>query len=367
MTTTLSETPSSVAQSTDAYRAAGVDLDAANAVVGIAKKAAHSTRQPWGALSSIGGFSGGFVIPEGYKQPVLLAACDGVGTKLALAAECNDYSTVGIDLVAMSVNDLIVSGGQPLVFLDYVATGKLDLMALETLLDGVAEGCRQSGCQLVGGETAEMPGFYAEGHVDVAGFCVGVVEADRQLPKKQALTEGDVVIGLVSNGLHSNGYSLARHILAQQNIALSYTPPGWGQTPSKTIGKALLEPTKIYVKPVLEALNQYPQAIKAMAHITGGGLTDNIPRVLPDTLAVELNPTTWEKPPIMNWLQQQAQLDDATVFHTWNGGIGYVLIVSAAEANDVMQCLEQADVSLAPRVIGSVVPKSDNKPSVSYV
>ena len=354
-------------RSTDAYRAAGVDLDAANAVVGIAKKAAQTTRQPWGALSAIGGFSGGFVIPEGYKKPVLLAACDGVGTKLALAAECNDYSTVGIDLVAMSVNDLIVSGGQPLVFLDYVATGKLDLTALETLLDGVAEGCRQSGCQLVGGETAEMPGFYAEGHVDVAGFCVGVVEADRQLPNKIALIPGDVVIGLVSNGLHSNGYSLARHILTQQTIALSHTPDSWSETPSKTIGQALLEPTKIYVKPVLEALTQYPQAIKAMANITGGGLTDNIPRVLPEALAVELIPSTWEKPSVMAWLQAQAQLDDATVFHTWNGGIGFVLIVEASEAEAIISTLQKADASLSPRVIGSVVNNIGNGPRVSYV
>jgi phosphoribosylaminoimidazole synthetase len=230
-------------------------------------------------------------------------------------------------------------------------------------LDGVAEGCRQSGCQLVGGETAEMPGFYAEGHMDVAGFCVGVVEADRQLPNKQALTAGDVVIGLLSNGLHSNGYSLARHILAEHAISLTHTPTGWNQT----VGESLLEPTKIYVKPVLEALNQYPQAIKAMAHITGGGLTDNIPRVLPETLAVELSPSTWEKPSIMAWLQQQAQLDDATVFHTWNGGIGFVLIVEASEAEAVISTLQKADTSLSTRIIGSVVNKVSNGPIVSYV
>ncbi|MDH4378338.1 MAG: phosphoribosylformylglycinamidine cyclo-ligase [Vampirovibrionales bacterium] len=359
MTTVLSETP----HSADAYRAAGVDLDAANAVVGIAKKSAQTTRQPWGALSSIGGFSGGFVIPEGYKKPVLLAACDGVGTKLALAGECKDYSTVGIDLVAMSVNDLVVSGGQPLVFLDYVATGKLDLAALETLLESVAEGCRQSGCQLIGGETAEMPGFYAEGHVDVAGFCVGVVEATHQLPNLSALKPGDAVIGLRSNGLHSNGYSLARHILAEKQIPLSFIPEHWEQT----ISESLLAPTKIYVKPVLEALTQHRPTIRAMAHITGGGLTDNIPRVLPNELGVELHPATWDKPPIMAWLQQQAQLDDATVFHTWNGGIGFVLIVGVSEAKAIISTLQQADASLSPRIIGSVVNKVDNGPSVSYV
>ncbi|MFN8614619.1 MAG: phosphoribosylformylglycinamidine cyclo-ligase [Vampirovibrionales bacterium] len=348
--------------STAAYRAAGVDLHAANAVVTLAKKAAAVTHLPGVAVGAVGGFSGGFQLPSGMRQPVILAACDGVGTKLALAAELKDYSTVGIDLVAMNANDLLASGGRPLVFLDYVATGRLDLSTLEQFLASVAQGCVQAQCQLIGGETAEMPGFYAEGHVDVAGFCVGVVEADQQLPRLASVRPGQVLIGLVSNGFHSNGYSLVRSIVTQHGLSLNQPVPNT-HTP---LGEALLAPTKLYVASVQAALKAHSEQIVAMAHITGGGFIDNLPRVLPEELSIHLQPKTWSMPPVIRWFQQLAGLDAATVFHTWNAGIGFVLVVEAHAAQAIMATLNQVDPTVSARVIGEVIPRSSTNPVVCW-
>jgi phosphoribosylformylglycinamidine cyclo-ligase len=326
--------------SSEPYRQAGVDLDRADAVVVIAKQHAQTTPKST-ALGGIGGFSGAFEIPPGYQQPVMLAACDGVGTKLKLAELTGIHHTIGQDLVAMSVNDILVSGGRPLVFLDYVATGKIDTHLFDAILQGVAEGCRQSDCNLLGGETAEMPGVYIDKTYDLAGFALGVVEKSQVLPRQASIQPGDHIIGLQASGPHSNGYSLIRRIVemafgpdsAQQQQGLQSTlmPDG---TP---LAQALMAPTRIYVQPILQLLRELPQALKAMVHVTGGGFYDNIPRVLPEGMGAQLQ--GWDLPPVFDWLQTHGQLSNEAVWHTFNAGYGFLLICSPTDSDHVMQLL----------------------------
>jgi phosphoribosylformylglycinamidine cyclo-ligase len=337
--------------SDDAYRQAGVDLKSAEAVVNIAREAALQTQKPW-LLGGIGGFSGAFEIPAGYSQPVLLCGCDGVGTKLKLAFEANRHDTVGLDLVAMSVNDILVNGGQPLVFLDYLATRKIQGEQLAEVLSGMARGCEQSGCALIGGETAEMPGFYAPGEYDLAGFCVGVVEKANLYPRKDRIQPGDVLIGLASNGLHSNGYSLVRKILfSDHQLDLNAFIPGL----NAVLADVLLAPTRIYVKPVLKILEKHPQAVHAMVHVTGGGFYDNIPRVLTPEVSAEIDSSRWEAPPIFAYLKKLGNLSDETLWHTFNCGIGYILVVASDQAQAVLDSFEQ-DTDETAFVIGQLTP-----------
>ncbi len=337
--------------SDEAYRQAGVDLKSAEAVVDIARDAAGKTRKPW-LMGGIGGFSGAFEIPPGYQQPVLLCACDGVGTKLKLAFEANRHNTVGIDLVAMSVNDILVNGGHPLVFLDYLATQKIQGPQLAEVLAGIATGCEQSDCALIGGETAEMPGFYAPNEYDLAGFCVGVAEKETLYPRKDRIQAGDVLIGLKSNGLHSNGYSLVRKILfSDHQMDLSTFVPEL----NGTLADVLLTPTRIYVKPVLQILKKHPQAVHAMVHVTGGGFYDNIPRVLNPNVSAEINATTWEAPPIFEYLKKLGHLSNEALWHTFNCGIGYILVVDANEAEAVLSRFNQETDETA-FIIGKLVP-----------
>lgn len=323
--------------SEDAYRAAGVDLQSARTVVDIARRLAAPTHRSDLNCGAIGGFSGAFTLPVGYRQPVLLAACDGVGTKLELARQLGRYDTIGVDLVAMSVNDLLVQGGEPLVFLDYVATSRLDPEAFAQVLEGIAEGCQQAGCALIGGETAEMPGLYQPGQLDLAGFALGVVERDSLLPRWEALSEGTVLLGLPSSGLHSNGFSLVRKLLTDHAVALTETLPGQ----SVSLADELLRPTQIYVQPVRQALAQFPGAIQAMAHITGGGFPDNVERLVPERLQAVIDPTAWRWPPVFAWLQQLGQLSTATLLHTFNCGIGLVLAVQADQADALTEWFRQ--------------------------
>ncbi len=344
--------------SDEAYRQAGVDLKHAEAVVDIARSAAHATRTDF-LLGGIGGFSGAFELPPGYRQPVLLCACDGVGTKLKLAFEANKHDTVGIDLVAMSVNDILVNGGRPLVFLDYLATDKIRPEQVEGILKGIADGCQQSACALIGGETAEMPGFYAKQEYDLAGFCVGVAEKEALYPRKQQIKAGDVLIGLASSGLHSNGFSLVRKILfADHQLDLHQSVPEL----HGTLADTLLTPTRIYVKPVLSLLKALPDAVHAMVHVTGGGFYDNIPRVLTPEVSAVLNPESWSMPPIFTYLQELGQLSSESMWHTFNCGIGFVLVVDEAQALAVMDYFEQETEEKA-FVIGKLIP-SNGQPEV---
>jgi len=323
--------------SDEAYRQAGVDLKSAEAVVDIARHAARQTAQPW-LLGGIGGFSGAFEIPEGFRKPVLLCACDGVGTKLKLAFEADLHTTVGIDLVAMSVNDILVNGGKPLVFLDYLATQKIQGAQLAQILEGISEGCRQADCALIGGETAEMPGFYAPKEYDLAGFCVGVAEKDNLYPRKEQIAAGDVLIGLASSGLHSNGYSLVRKILFQDHqFSMETILPGL-DAPLKDV---LLTPTRIYVKYVLQVLQKLPQAVHAMVHVTGGGFYDNIPRVLTPGLSAWIEADSWPMPPIFSALKELGDLSQEAMWHTFNCGIGYILAVAPEQADAVLAAFQQ--------------------------
>ncbi|MGE0201669.1 MAG: phosphoribosylformylglycinamidine cyclo-ligase [Candidatus Melainabacteria bacterium] len=323
--------------SAEAYRQAGVDLDRAEEVVAIARRAAALTRTP-DVSPSIGGFSGAFELPACYRQPVLLTACDGVGTKLKLAMDAHRYDTVGIDLVAMSVNDILVNGGQPLVFLDYLATSRIDPAQTDALLQGIAEGCRQAGCALVGGETAEMPGFYKPEEFDLAGFCVGVAEKENLLPRLHKLQPGDRLIGLLSSGCHSNGYSLVRKLMADSGIALSDCPAALN---GMSVGEALLTPTRIYVQPVLALLKALPGVVNAMVHVTGGGFYDNIPRILPEGLGVSIDSSAWAMLPVLQWLQETGKLDPPTLWHTFNAGIGMILVVPEASEAEVLTFLQR--------------------------
>lgn len=314
------------------YKDAGVDIDAGDALVERIKPLARKTMRE-GVLAGIGGFGALFEVPKRYKEPVLVSGTDGVGTKLKLAFEWNMHDTVGIDLVAMSVNDVLVQGAEPLFFLDYFACGKLHVDTAAAVVGGIARGCEISGCALIGGETAEMPGMYPEGEYDLAGFAVGAVEKAKILSGAN-VQPGDTVLGLASSGVHSNGFSLVRKCIERASAQLPATLDG------KPFRNAVLEPTRIYVKPVLAALAQHP--IKALAHITGGGLLENIPRVLPEGTAAHLRKGSWPQSELFAWLQRTAAIDDHEMNRTFNNGIGMVVVVDKAHAQATAQTLRQA-------------------------
>ena len=314
------------------YRSAGVDIDAGNALVHALKPLARSTARR-GADADLGGFGGLFDLrASGFKDPILIAATDGVGTKLKLAFATNIHDTIGIDLVAMCVNDLIVQGAEPLFFLDYLATGALQTDVAATVISGIADGCRQAGCALIGGETAEMPGMYDGGEYDLAGFSVGAVERDA-LIDGQSISDGDVILGLTSNGIHSNGFSLVRRVIERSGVSLS-SPAPFDQR--QTLGEALLAPTKIYVKTCLAAIAA--GGVRGIAHITGGGLIENIPRILPKGIAAEINRGNWPKMPIFDWVASEGAVPIDEMERTFNMGIGLVMIV-APEATDKIKAI----------------------------
>jgi phosphoribosylformylglycinamidine cyclo-ligase len=314
-----------------------VDIDAGNALVAAIKPLARATRRP-GADADLGGFGGLFDLKRaGFKDPILVAANDGVGTKLKIAIETARHATIGIDLVAMCVNDLLAQGAEPLFFLDYLACGKLDVGVARLVVGGIAEGCRMAGCALIGGETAEMPGLYAGGDYDLAGFAVGAVERGAVLPRGD-IAAGDVLIGLPSSGVHSNGYSLVRRLVAGAHLAWDAPAPF---DASRALGEALLEPTRIYVKPVLGAIRE-TGAVKAVAHITGGGLSENVPRVLPDGIAAHIDLGAWVPPPVFGWLMRTGGIDEAEMLRTFNCGIGLVLVVAPDRAAAVRHTLQAA-------------------------
>ncbi len=324
------------------YADAGVDIDAGNAFVDKIKPMVRSTLRP-GADSEIGGFGGVFDLKAaGYRDPLLVAANDGVGTKVKIAIETGRHDTIGIDLVAMCVNDLVVQGAEPLFFLDYYATGRLDPEVGRAIVAGIAAGCRDAGCALIGGETAEMPGLYAGDDYDLAGFCVGAVERDRLLPRGD-VKAGDVLIGLASSGVHSNGFSLVRRIVAETGLGWEDAAPFDAGRP---LGAALLAPTRIYVKPLLKTIAK-TGAIKALAHITGGGLPENLPRVLPDGFCAEIDLDRIARPAVFDWLIAQGRMDRDEALRTFNCGIGMVAVVDAASADAVISSLrDQGEVAI---------------------
>ncbi|MEM9136811.1 MAG: phosphoribosylformylglycinamidine cyclo-ligase [Cyanobacteria bacterium P01_F01_bin.42] len=316
------------------YKQAGVDIQAGRTFVQNIKNAVQRTHRP-GVLGGLGGFGGAFEIPTGYQHPVLISGTDGVGTKLKVAQQLNRHQTVGIDLVAMCVNDILTSGAEPLFFLDYLATGSLDPDALQTVVEGIAQGCEQAGCALLGGETAEMPGFYRPQEYDLAGFSVGVVEKSKILDGTQSQV-GDVVIGIASHGVHSNGFSLIRKVIETQGFNLSDRPSSLG---GRSLGEALLEPTAIYVQPILEVLKQgYP--VHGMAHITGGGLPENLPRTVPSSQSIHLWPEAWPLPEIFEWVQAQGPVAEADMYDTFNMGIGFAVITPPEQAESLCQLLQ---------------------------
>ena len=330
------------------YAQAGVDIDAGNAMVEEIKPLVRATRRP-GADAEIGGFGGLFDLKAaGFRDPILVAANDGVGTKVKIAIETGIHDTVGIDLVAMCVNDIIVQGAEPLFFLDYFATGKLSPEVGVAIVRGIAEGCRQAGCALIGGETAEMPGLYARDDYDLAGFAVGAAERGTLLPKTVAL--GDVLIGLPSSGVHSNGFSLVRRIVEAAGLAWNAPAPF---APGQPLGRALLEPTRIYVKPMLAALRQ-TDGIHGIVHITGGGFPDNIPRVLPDGVGVRLDLDAIPVPPVFGWLARAGGVAEAEMLRTFNCGIGLIVIAAPDAAEAVVAALQTDGEN--PVLIGEVTP-----------
>ncbi len=313
------------------YAQAGVDIDAGNALVEAIKPAAKATMRP-GVMAGLGGFGALFDLrAAGFSDPVLVAATDGVGTKLRIAIDTGHLDTIGIDLVAMCVNDLVCQGAEPLFFLDYFATGKLDVPAATRIINGVAEGCKRSGCALIGGETAEMPGMYASEDFDLAGFAVGAMERGTELPA--GVQPGDVLLGLGSDGVHSNGYSLVRKIVAQTGLGWD-APAPFTEGP---LGAALLAPTRLYVAPALEAIRA--GGVHALAHITGGGLTENLPRVLPEGLGAEVDLGAWTLPPVFRWLADQGGIATPEMLKTFNAGIGMVLVVAADQAEPLASLL----------------------------
>jgi phosphoribosylformylglycinamidine cyclo-ligase len=353
------------------YREAGVDVEAGRAFVAQIRSLVHSTHRPE-VLGGLGGFSGCFQLPVGYREPILVSGTDGVGTKLKLAQELNRHDTVGIDLVAMCVNDVLTSGAEPLFFLDYLATGKLNSEQLTQVVAGIAQGCRLAGCALLGGETAEMPGFYQPGEYDLAGFCVGIVEKSQMLDGSQVQV-GDVAIGLASQGVHSNGFSLVRKIVRESGAmtpavekasgeGVSVEPPqeehslNWDTRPEllagQSLGEVLLTPTRIYVRPVLEA-RRAGIDIHGMAHITGGGIPENLPRCLGAGQSVQIDPNSWVIPPIFQWIAQTGQVSVESMFNTFNMGIGFVLLVPPAQAEQTRRWFESQDI--AAYTIGEVI------------
>ncbi|MBU6369843.1 MAG: phosphoribosylformylglycinamidine cyclo-ligase [Burkholderiales bacterium] len=329
------------------YKDAGVDIDAGDALVERIKPLAKKTLRD-GVLAGIGGFGALFEVPKNYREPVLVSGTDGVGTKLKLAFEWNMHDTVGIDLVAMSVNDVLVQGAEPLFFLDYFACGKLDVDTAASVVGGIAKGCELSGCALIGGETAEMPGMYPEGEYDLAGFAVGVVEKSLILTG-QDVKSSDVVLGLASSGVHSNGFSLVRKVIERAASDLPTTLDG------QPFKEAIMAPTRLYVKSVLAALKAHP--IKALAHITGGGLTENIPRVLPEHCAAHLERAQWPRTELFQWLQNTAGIDEAEMCRTFNNGIGMVVVIAAEHAQSCADSLRQSGEQVY--TIGVIADKGD--------
>lgn len=339
------------------YRDAGVDIDAGEALVDRIKPLAAKTMRA-GVMAGIGGFGALFELPKGYKEPVLVSGTDGVGTKLRLAFEWQRHDTVGIDLVAMSVNDILVQGAEPLFFLDYFACGKLSVDTAASVVGGIAKGCELSGCALIGGETAEMPGMYPDGEYDLAGFAVGAVEKSLIIDGK-SITEGDVVLGLASSGAHSNGFSLLRKILTHANARPSQ------ELGDRPLVDVVMEPTRIYVKSVLAALKAHGSAIKGLAHITGGGLLDNVPRILQPGLAAELHRDAWQMPELFRWLQQNGGVADTEMHRVFNCGIGMVIVVPADQADAVAATLAQHGEQVSK--IGRIMAASADAPQAVVV
>ncbi|MFN3954789.1 MAG: phosphoribosylformylglycinamidine cyclo-ligase [Pararhodobacter sp.] len=326
------------------YAEAGVDIDAGNALVERIKPAARRTERA-GTMAGLGGFGALFDLKAaGFSDPVLVAATDGVGTKLRIAIDTGHVDTIGIDLVAMCVNDLVCQGAEPLFFLDYFATGKLEVEQAARIIEGIAEGCAASGCALIGGETAEMPGMYHKGDFDLAGFAVGAMERGAELP--QGVVAGDVLLGLASDGVHSNGYSLVRRVIEGAGLGWADASPFGGGA----LGEALLVPTRLYVRPVLAATRD--GGVHGLAHITGGGLTENLPRILPDGLGAEIDLDAWNLPPVFAWLMQSAGLAQGEMLKTFNCGLGMVLVVAEERAEALALLLEQAGERVS--VIGRV-------------
>lgn len=333
----------------NAYKDAGVDIDAGDALVDRIKPLAKATNRP-GNMGGIGGFGAFFdVKAAGYKDPVIVSSTDGVGTKLKIAIETGQHDTIGIDLVAMCVNDILVQGAEPLFFLDYFATGKLDVDTAERIIAGIAEGCRQSNCALIGGETAEMPGMYHDQDYDLAGFAVGAVERDAIITGETILP-GDTVIGISSSGVHSNGYSLVRKIVRDSGLTFASPAP---YAPGQTLAQSLLTPTKIYTRALMPLIKQ-SGTIKGLAHITGGGLLENIPRVLPDGAGVRLDATRWQKPPVFDWLRERGDLSPHEMARTLNCGVGMVVICDPANETAVLNQLRSSGETA--NVIGRAVP-----------
>ncbi|CAN1212909.1 phosphoribosylformylglycinamidine cyclo-ligase [Tumidithrix helvetica PCC 7403] len=333
------------------YREAGVDIEAGRTFVEQIRGHVAKTNRP-GVLGELGGFGGLFELPTGYRQPVLVSGTDGVGTKLKIAHACDRHDTVGIDLVAMCVNDVLTSGAEPLFFLDYLATSKLEPAQLVEVVKGIAQGCQIAGCALLGGETAEMPGFYSKGEYDLAGFCVGIAEKANLLNGSQVQI-GDVVIGLASSGVHSNGFSLVRKIVADGGFAWNHIPDFSTATPNdRTLGEILLASTQIYVKPVLAALRS-DLGIHGLAHITGGGLPENLPRCLGQGQSVRVSTKSWTIPPIFHWLAEQGKVEKLEMFNTFNMGIGMAVVVEPKKVEAVLQWFQSQD--LPADLIGEVV------------
>ena len=322
------------------YADAGVDIDAGNALVERIKPAAKRTKRP-GVMSGLGGFGALFDLKgAGYTDPILVAATDGVGTKLRIAIDTGNVDGVGVDLVAMCVNDLVCQGAEPLFFLDYFATGKLETEQAARIIEGIAKGCEGSGCALIGGETAEMPGMYSEGDFDLAGFSVGAMERGADLPRDVAA--GDVLLGLASDGVHSNGYSLVRKLVEISGLGWDADCP-WADG---TLGEVLLTPTRLYVKPALQAVRA--GGVNALAHITGGGLTENLPRVLPDDLGAQIDLDSWELPGVFKWMADVGAISETEMLKTFNCGVGMILVVKADEAEALSKLLTEAGETVYP-------------------
>ena len=314
------------------YRDAGVDIDAGNELVTRISESARRTRRPE-VLGGLGGFGGAFALPAGYREPVLVSGTDGVGTKLRLAMQLERHERIGIDLVAMCVNDLIVTGAEPLFFLDYYATGQLDVDIATRVIEGIGSGCEEAGCALIGGETAEMPGMYQDNDYDLAGFCVGIVEKKHFIDGSR-VEPGNVLIGLGSSGAHSNGFSLIRKVLEETGADLKQS------LGAETLGEALLTPTRIYVKPLLKLLHQFD--VRAMAHITGGGLIENVPRILPESTMATIDTQGWQWPDIFQWLQKAGRIDTGEMLRTFNCGVGMVICIPDSERDQVLETLNDA-------------------------
>jgi phosphoribosylformylglycinamidine cyclo-ligase len=336
------------------YRDAGVDIDAGNALVDRIKHVTKATNRPE-VMSDLGGFGALCAIPSKYREPIMVSATDGVGTKLKLAMELNKHDTIGIDLVAMCVNDLIVCGAEPLFFLDYYATGGLNVDNAVAVVTGIGEGCKQAGCALIGGETAEMPGMYNGEDYDLAGFAVGIVEKSDIIDQKKVAI-GDTLIGLASSGPHSNGYSLIRKIISRSQQSLE-SPLG-----DTTLAKALLEPTRIYVK-ALQALTR-EISVHAIAHITGGGITENLPRVLPANAKATIDPNSWPRPAVFAWLQEQGKVTEPEMLRTFNCGLGMIVCVASADVEKALASLSSSGETAF--VIGAIASRDEADATVEY-